>query len=122
MRIALAGLSTLICLAAAPARAELTLEQIMADPDWIGAPVEQAYWAADGSAVYYRLKRAGSPLRDLHRVALGDGGDTALAPAAPSRAWRTSTPSGSASTVSMASPSSVRWSTTGCRTSPPLAR
>ena len=82
MRLALAGLSTLICLAAAPARAELTLEQIMADPDWIGAPVEQAFWAADGSAVYYKLKRAGSPLRDLHRVNLGDGGDTALAPAA----------------------------------------
>src|SRR5476651_96234 len=43
--------------------AALKLEQIMADPGWIGAPVENAYWAADGKSVYYDIKRSGSPIR-----------------------------------------------------------
>jgi dipeptidyl aminopeptidase/acylaminoacyl peptidase len=80
IRILLAGTTALLCLAAAPARAELTLEGIMADPDWIGSAVEAPFWSADGSAVYYRLKRKGSPLRDAHRVALGDGKDSVLSP------------------------------------------
>ena len=46
----------------------LTLEKIMADPDWIGPPVRDAYWSADGRTVYYSLKRMGSPISDLHRV------------------------------------------------------
>src|SRR5689334_921924 len=37
----------------------LTLEQIMADPDWIGTPPENPYWADDGSAVYFERKRTG---------------------------------------------------------------
>jgi dipeptidyl aminopeptidase/acylaminoacyl peptidase len=56
----------------------LKLEQIMADPDWIGAPVQNPYWAADGRSVYYSIKRAGSPLLDLHRVDLKDGKDLAV--------------------------------------------
>jgi len=50
------------------AAVRLTLEQIMADPDWIGPPVRDAYWSVDGRWVYYSLKRVGSPLVDLHRV------------------------------------------------------
>jgi dipeptidyl aminopeptidase/acylaminoacyl peptidase len=46
----------------------LTLEKIMADPDWMGSPVRDAYWSADGRAVYYSLKRKGSPISDLHRI------------------------------------------------------
>ena len=80
-RSLLVGASALLCLAAAPARAELTLEGIMADPDWIGGAVEQPYWAADGTAVYYKLKRQGSTLRDLHRVGVTDAKDATLAPA-----------------------------------------
>ncbi len=53
--------------AAAPA-APLDMETIMANPDWIGPPVEDAYWGVDGSQVYYSLKRDGSPVRDLWRV------------------------------------------------------
>ena len=53
----------------------LTLERIMADPDWIGPAVEAPYWALDGRAVYYKVKRAGSPVRDLHRITLADGRD-----------------------------------------------
>ena len=51
----------------------LTLERIMADPDWIGPPVERPYWAVDGAAVLYTLKRTGSPVHDLWRVAAGGG-------------------------------------------------
>lgn len=53
---------------AAETPADLTLEKIMADPDWIGAPVQDAYWSVDGRAAYYSLKRSGSPIVDLHRV------------------------------------------------------
>jgi dipeptidyl aminopeptidase/acylaminoacyl peptidase len=57
---------------AAPAREELTLEQIMADPDWIGNPPENPYWAGGGRAVYFERKRQGSPLRDLYRLRLDE--------------------------------------------------
>jgi hypothetical protein len=53
----------------------LTLEQIMADPDWIGPPVSDAYWSVDGRSVYYSLKRKGSPIVDLHRVDVAKGSD-----------------------------------------------
>jgi dipeptidyl aminopeptidase/acylaminoacyl peptidase len=59
--------------------ADLTLEQAMADPDWIGPPVEQAFWSADSKAAYYRVKRTGSPLRDLHRVDIATGRDVVVA-------------------------------------------
>jgi dipeptidyl aminopeptidase/acylaminoacyl peptidase len=49
-------------------QAALTLDKIMADPDWIGPPVRDAYWSTDGRTVYYSLKRMGSPISDLHRV------------------------------------------------------
>ncbi len=51
----------------------LTLEQIMAEPDWIGAAVESPFWSLDGKQVVYSLKREGSSLRDLHAMSLGDG-------------------------------------------------
>lgn len=60
---------SLSALAAEP----LTMEQIMADPDWIGVPVERAWWALDGKSVLHEQKRIGSPLRDLHVTTLGDG-------------------------------------------------
>jgi dipeptidyl aminopeptidase/acylaminoacyl peptidase len=46
----------------------LTLDTIMADPDWIGPAVENPYWSADGHHIYYALKRDGSSIRDLYRV------------------------------------------------------
>lgn len=39
----------------------------MADPDWIGPPVEEAWWSSDGREVLYTLKRPGSPVRDMYR-------------------------------------------------------
>lgn len=81
----LPGPALALCLAAIPSlgSAAVPLEQAMADPDWIGRPVEQAYWSADSKAVYYGLKRTGSPLRDLHRVDLASGRDV-IVPAADS--------------------------------------
>ncbi|WP_213994764.1 prolyl oligopeptidase family serine peptidase [Arsukibacterium sp.] len=44
-----------------------TLEQIMADPDWLGRSPENAFWGADSSQVLYQQKRAGSELRDWYQ-------------------------------------------------------
>jgi dipeptidyl aminopeptidase/acylaminoacyl peptidase len=62
----------------------VTLEQIMANPDWIGNPPERAYWGYDSRTIYYWQKQNDSPLRDLyaanvatdtvHRVADNDLG------------------------------------------------
>ncbi|MGH8398828.1 MAG: prolyl oligopeptidase family serine peptidase, partial [Gammaproteobacteria bacterium] len=48
----------------------VTLEQIMANPDWIGNPPERAYWGYDSRHIYYWQKRNDSPLRDLYAVAI----------------------------------------------------
>ncbi len=90
VRIALATPLALLAFATAPTQAQpsaatpapLQLEQIMADPGWIGAPVENAYWSADGKSAYYELKRSGSPIHDLHRVDTADGKDTLIDAAA----------------------------------------
>jgi dipeptidyl aminopeptidase/acylaminoacyl peptidase len=69
--------------AAVPAKAAadtLTLERIMADPDWIGAPIHDAFWSTDGKSVYYSLKRVGSTIADQHRLTLTDKADHLLAP------------------------------------------
>lgn len=65
----LAGLM-LAALLGLPAHAapELTMEQIMAHPDWIATSPEQAFFSADGKAIYYQRKIVGSELRDLYRV------------------------------------------------------
>lgn len=80
-RIWLASLTALISLAAAPAQAT-TLEEAMANPDWIGPPVERSWWGLDGRSVYYQLKQKGSSVRDLHRIDLGTGKDSIIDPAA----------------------------------------
>ena len=51
----------------------ITLEQAMADPDWIGPPVDSAWWSWDGRRAYVPLKRAGSTLRDLYAVSAAGG-------------------------------------------------
>jgi dipeptidyl aminopeptidase/acylaminoacyl peptidase len=75
-------IATLAALAAAPALAQsakpLDMETIMADPDWIGQPVEKPYWSVDGHSVYYVLKRDGSDVRDLYRADAGGGANVAL--------------------------------------------
>jgi len=51
----------------------LTLDKIMADPDWIGTPVEQAWWSWDGQAALYTRKREGSNTRDLWQLPVAGG-------------------------------------------------
>jgi dipeptidyl aminopeptidase/acylaminoacyl peptidase len=88
-------LSTMICAAAlaisavcvwnaarAAPQPGLSLERIMADPDWIGPGVHDAYWSADGRSVYYTLKRSASPISDLHRIDPLNGKDQTVDAAA----------------------------------------
>ena len=80
-RVSALVLGTVCCTAAtltaqrgAPAPAAgVTLEQIMADPDWIGRSPENAYWGDDNKTIYYSQKREGSPLRDLYAVEVATG-------------------------------------------------
>ena len=66
----------LLAACAAPALAQdtpLTLDQAMAHPDWIGSPVEAAWWSLDGTRAHYTLKRDGSPVRDIWSVGVSGG-------------------------------------------------
>ncbi len=79
-RLAIAALCAALSLFAAPVQA-ITLDQAMANPDWIGAPVEAPYWSVDGKSIYYSLKRKGSSVRDLHRIDPATGKDMIIDPA-----------------------------------------
>ena len=72
----LPALPLFAALLALPAAAStpVTLDQAMANPDWIGTPVEAAWWNWDGKQVLYQQKRTGSPLRDTYRVNAAKGG------------------------------------------------
>ncbi|MGY1425970.1 prolyl oligopeptidase family serine peptidase [Lysobacter sp. A289] len=58
---------------AAVAQEPITLTQAMANPDWIGPPVEQAWWAWDGQHVQYHLKRSGESIRDTWQTGIAGG-------------------------------------------------
>ncbi|WP_297802542.1 S9 family peptidase [Arenimonas sp. GDDSR-1] len=62
------SVSALVFTTAVCAQTPITLDQAMAHPDWIGTPVEQAWWSADSGTVYYRQKLTGSPVRATYRV------------------------------------------------------
>ena len=82
-RLLLATLVALIALpAAAATHAPLDMETIMANPDWVGQPVEMPYWSVDGRSLYYSVKRDGSPVRDLYRADPASGSSVKLDPAA----------------------------------------
>src|SRR5262245_45376835 len=87
-RFAAGALCLLLFLPSFPARAAdeapaLTLEQIMADPDWIGNPPENPYWSDDGRAIYYERERdgAGKNPKDLFRLDLATGKAVRIEPA-----------------------------------------
>lgn len=50
---------------------QLSLEMIMADPDWIGRQPLNPFWSLDGASILYERKRAGSQIRDLWRLDIG---------------------------------------------------
>ena len=68
-----AGLAPPPAQAQAQAAAPLSIEQVMADPDWIGPPVENPRWSWDSRHVEYELKRNASPVRDSFRQDIGGG-------------------------------------------------
>jgi hypothetical protein len=67
MRFVLPLLATAIAAhvsAAHAAPTPITLDQAMANPDWIGNPVESAWWGWDSRQIYFKQKRTGSAVRD----------------------------------------------------------
>ena len=66
--IALPALAALAAPTAPVTPTPITLDQAMANPDWIGTPVEQSWWRWDSKQVFYRQKRIGSPLRDTFQA------------------------------------------------------
>ncbi|MEM8930073.1 MAG: prolyl oligopeptidase family serine peptidase [Acidobacteriota bacterium] len=84
-----------LVLAPATVRAEgsPTLEQIMADPLWIGKTPQRPYWSADSTTIYYEQDREGENDDDLLRVERRGGeptvieGDTWATVDRPDGAW-----------------------------------
>ncbi|MGY0505885.1 prolyl oligopeptidase family serine peptidase [Luteimonas sp. e5] len=64
------ALAVLACAAQAQPAQPLTMDRIMADPDWIGPGVEAAWWRWDGQAIDFNLKRSDSDIRDSYRVGI----------------------------------------------------
>jgi dipeptidyl aminopeptidase/acylaminoacyl peptidase len=60
----------------------LTLDTVMADPDWIGNAVEQAWWSLDGKTALYQRKREGATIRDLWQVPVAGGAPVKVGDAA----------------------------------------
>ncbi|MGV8923826.1 MAG: S9 family peptidase, partial [Thermomonas sp.] len=73
MRIAPLLAALLLTSLSAVAAEPITLTQAMADPDWIGPPVEAAWWRWDSQAAQYVLKREGASIRERWQVGI-DGG------------------------------------------------
>jgi dipeptidyl aminopeptidase/acylaminoacyl peptidase len=72
MRFVLPLLATAIAAHATAANAAptpITLDQAMANPDWIGNPVESAWWGWDSRQVYFKQKRSASAVRDTYQIA-----------------------------------------------------
>ncbi|MEO6228179.1 MAG: prolyl oligopeptidase family serine peptidase, partial [Thermomonas sp.] len=66
--------ATLLLTSLPAAAAEpITLTQAMADPDWIGPGVEDAWWRWDSHAAQYLLKREGTSIRDRWQVGITSG-------------------------------------------------
>lgn len=47
---------------------DITLEKIMANPDWIGREPTGAYWSVDSQSVFYERKRKDSVIEDVWQV------------------------------------------------------
>ncbi|WP_179676214.1 S9 family peptidase [Duganella sp. 1224] len=68
MRFVLPLLATALAASASAAPTPITLDQAMANPDWIGNPVESAWWGWDSRQVYFKQKRTGSAVRDTWQI------------------------------------------------------
>ena len=61
--------------AAATKATIISLEQIMADPDWFARSPESWYWGDNSETVFYQQKRQGNPVRDLYKLSFNVDGD-----------------------------------------------
>ncbi len=59
--------------ASSSANAELTMEQIMSDPDWLGRQPQSAFYSPTSGQVLYYRKREGSVVRDVFASNAGAG-------------------------------------------------
>ncbi|MBP6299952.1 MAG: prolyl oligopeptidase family serine peptidase, partial [Arenimonas sp.] len=50
------------------AQTPISLDQAMANPDWIGTPIESAWWSANSQSVFYQQKLIGSPVRATYQL------------------------------------------------------
>jgi len=71
MRFVLPFLAAAIAASVQAAPTPITLDQAMANPDWIGNPVESAWWGWDSKQIYFKQKRSGSAVRDTYQVSGG---------------------------------------------------
>ncbi|MFT6988251.1 MAG: dipeptidyl aminopeptidase/acylaminoacyl peptidase [Paraglaciecola sp.] len=53
----------------------LTLDKIMADPDWMGHQPTSPYWADNSKSVYYQQKKHASPVSDLWEKPINKAGN-----------------------------------------------
>ena len=65
MRVRLFALAMLASLSVQAQTTPITLDKAMSHPDWIGTPVESAWWTWDSQQLQYSQKRTGSPIRDV---------------------------------------------------------
>ncbi|MBE8167189.1 MAG: S9 family peptidase [Shewanella sp.] len=49
---------------------QLTLQQIMANPDWMGILAKQAYWGDDSESIYFVRQAHGSPIKQYYEQGL----------------------------------------------------
>ena len=68
MRVRLFALAALASLSVQAQTTPITLDQAMSNPDWIGTPVESAWWSWDSQHLQYSQKRTGSPIRDVFAI------------------------------------------------------
>ncbi len=57
----------------ASSESNLTLKQIMSDPDWIALSPTDPYWSDDNKYIYFKQKEPGHNTRRLMKVNLADG-------------------------------------------------
>ncbi|QDE32532.1 S9 family peptidase [Shewanella polaris] len=81
MVIATPSATTLTAPLAQPPKAQqpLTLNQIMANPDWMGIFAQGAYWSDDSQSVYFSRQAHQSPVRDFYQQAISQPAANKLA-------------------------------------------
>lgn len=65
------GLALIVLAIPAAALADadrITLERIMADPDWLGNAPESPWWQEDSEIIYFEQKREGEDFNDYYRL------------------------------------------------------